>query len=403
MAIGAGPAGSPVTEAANPSPTLRVLVLAPTRRAASETFVRANLRRLPCKIVAYFGDERPLLAPLRLSYGLAILCSKALTRLGALRLATLPSSLVAWGLIRRHRPDVLMVEFGFHAVRVMEAAAWSGVPLVVHFRGSDASAQGRIGVLRERYQRLMKLVAGVIVKSQPMRAALLGLGAPADHLIVSPSGADEQLFGAAGSPKNAPPIFVAVGRFVAKKGPLLTIEAFGRMLQDLPDPLGRQARLVMVGEGPLWGEAKDLIASLGLKAAVSLEGVRSHKDVAQLLRGARAFVQHSLVAADGDSEGSPVAVMEAQLSGLPVVATRHGGIPEVVVEGATGFLVEEGDIAEMAKAMGRLALDSALAGRLGAAARIRAKGQFTVQHHLAQVGTLLAQVVWERRDRSPGG
>jgi glycosyltransferase involved in cell wall biosynthesis len=392
-----------VTDRANPSPTLlRVLVLAPTPRAASETFVRAKLRRLPFDTVAYFGDERPLWSPLRLSYGLAILCSKVLTRLGALRLATLPSSLVAWGLIYRHRPDVLMVEFGFHAVRVMEAAAWSGVPLVVHFRGSDASAHRRIGVLQERYRRLMELVSGVIVKSQPMRGALLALGAPAEHLIVSPSGADEQLFGAGASPASAPPAFVGVGRFVAKKGPLLTIEAFSRMLHHLPDALRGQARLVMVGEGPLLDEGKELVGALGLAEAVTLAGVRSHQEVAQLLRGARGFVQHSLVAPDGDSEGSPVSVMEAQLSGLPVVATRHGGIPEVVVEGATGFLVEEGDVEGMAKAMARLALDSELAGRLGAAARTRALGQFTVQHHLEQVGGLLEQVVKERRIREPG-
>jgi glycosyltransferase involved in cell wall biosynthesis len=389
-----------VTDRANPSPTLlRVLVLAPTRRAASETFVRANLRRLPFDTVAYFGDERPLWAPLRLSYGLAIFCSKVLTRLGALRLATLPPSLVAWGLIRHHRPDVLMVEFGFHAVRVMEAAAWSGVPLVVHFRGSDASAHRRIGVLQERYRRLMALVAGVIVKSQPMRSALLALGAPGEHLIVSPSGADEQLFGNGACPASAPPVFVAVGRFVAKKGPLLTIEAFGRMLHDLPDLLRCQARLVMVGEGPLLGEATELVAALDLARAVTLAGVCSHQEVAQLLVGARGFVQHSLVAPDGDSEGSPVSVMEAQLSGLPVVATRHGGIPEVVVEGATGFLVEEGDVEGMAKAMARLALDPVLAERLGAAARTRALGQFTVQHHLEQVVGLLEQVVKERRHR----
>jgi colanic acid/amylovoran biosynthesis glycosyltransferase len=383
-----------VSPLANPSPTLRVLVLAPSRRAASETFIRANLRRLPFEIVAYFGDERPPLAPWRLAYGMAILGSKALTRLGLLRLATLPSSLAAWGLIRRHQPDVVMVEFGFHAVRVMEAAAWSGVPMVVHFRGSDASADRRIGLLQERYRRLMRLVAGVIVKSQPMRTALLALGAPADHLIVSPSGADEQLFGGA-TPATAPPCFLAVGRFVAKKGPKLTIEAFGRMREHLPDPLRCQTSLVMVGEGPLLGEAQRLVEQLALAEAVRLVGVRSHAEVAQLMRGARGFVQHSLVAPDGDSEGSPVSVMEAQLCGLPVVATRHGGIPEVVVEGSTGYLVEEGDVGGMAEAMGRLARDPGLAGRFGAAARARATKQFTVQHHLEQVGGLLDQVAKE--------
>lgn len=114
--------------------TLTLLVFAPSRRAATETFVRANLEGLPFRTIAYFGDEWPPMQPDRCAYGLAIVLSKVLTRLGLLRLATLPGSLVAWCLVQWHRPDVLMAEFGFHAVRVMEVAPWTGVPLVVHFR-----------------------------------------------------------------------------------------------------------------------------------------------------------------------------------------------------------------------------------------------------------------------------
>ena len=126
----------------------KVLLLAPTRRAASETFIRANLNRLPFTITAYFGDERPWQNPTRFVYGLTILLSKLLTRIGFLELASFPASLMTLFLIHRHRPELVMVEFGFEAVRVMEAIAWSGVPLVVHFRGSDASAKSRLVRLR---------------------------------------------------------------------------------------------------------------------------------------------------------------------------------------------------------------------------------------------------------------
>jgi len=297
---------------------------------------------------------------------------------------------VAWWLVHHHRADVVMVEFGFHAVRVMEAATWSHVPLVVHFRGSDASAQGKIGVLRERYRRLMCLVSGVIVKSDPMRRVLLDLGAPADRLLVSPSGADETLF-AGSDPSAMPPRFVAVGRFVAKKGPLQTIQAFDRMRRDLPEPLSSRTTLVMVGEGPLLKPARELVKSLKLETAVYLVGGASQSEVAALLRKARVFVQHSRVAPDGDSEGSPVAVMEAQLSGLPVVSTRHGGIPEVVLDGETGLLVEEGDVVGMAEAMARLATSPDLAAQMGSRGRARVAAGFTAGHHLDQVARLLRQ------------
>lgn len=371
---------------------LRVLVLAPTRRATTETFVRANLLRLPFTLNAYFGDERPLQQPLRLAYGLAILLSKVLTRLGLLRLSTLPGSLVALALVRRHRPDVVMVEFGFHAVRVMEVAAWTPVPLVVHFRGSDAYAEDRIGLLQHRYRRLMQLVAGVIVKSQPMQRVLLSMGAPDQRLLVSPSGADAALFQGS-EPATAPALFVTVGRFVAKKGPLETIQAFATMRLRLEEPLASRTSLVMVGEGPLLSEARRLIRSLALEQAVSLVGAAQQADVALWLRQARAFVLHSRVAPDGDSEGSPVAVMEAQLSGLPVVATRHGGIPEVVREGETGLLVEEGDTSAMADAMALLAAEPLLAAKMGRAGRERMLEGFTVEHHVAQVAALIRSVV----------
>ena len=111
------------------------------------------------------------------------------------------------------------------------------------------------------------------------------------------------------------------------------------------------------------------------------------------MRQVRGFVQHSIVAPDGDGEGNPVAVMEAQLSGLPVVATRHAGIPEVVRDGETGLLLSEGDVDGMAAAMRRLVLEPALAARLGAAGQQRVSAQFTVQHHWAAIADLLERIV----------
>lgn len=368
-------------------------MFAPTRRAATETFVRANLRGLPFSITAVFGDEYPLRHPLRLSYGLAVLVSKALTRVGWLRLAAFPASLVGLVWIRRCRPQLLLAEFGFHAVRVMEAAAWTGLPLVVHFRGSDTSSVAKFQRLLPAYQRLLPLCSAVIVKSEPMRRTLLELGVSPDRILISPSGADAGRFHGA-DPAAAPPLFLTVGRFVAKKGPLHTIHAFARMRERWPET--RFAELVMVGDGPLLVEAQRLSRELGLDRVIHFGGVQSPDQVAELMRGARAFLQHSLVAPDGDSEGSPVAVMEAQLSGLPVVATRHAGIPEVVLDCRTGLLVDEGDVEAMAEAMQQLVVNPSQAARLGAAGRQRVEAAFTVDHHLAAVSDLLHRVAAER-------
>ena len=366
-----------------------LMVFAPTRRAASETFIRANLAGLPFRVTAYFGDERPWFQPLRLLYGWAILLSKVLTRLRLLRAAGLPGAGLAWLLIQRDRPAVVLAEFGFEAVRVMEACRWSCLPLVVHFRGSDASAEDRIGVLSTRYRRLFRIADGVIVKSSAMAERLIGLGAQRDRIIVSPSGANTELFYGS-APSAHGPLLLAVGRFVAKKGPLQTLEAFRRCLQQLGSP--SEPMLWMVGEGPLLSRARQFAVEQNMQGQVRFLGCCGQREVADLMRQARAFVQHSCVAPDGDSEGSPVAVMEAQLSGLPVIATRHAGIPDVVMEGETGLLVEEGDVEAMAMAMLRLIDDPELAARFGRAGRQRILQKFTVAHHLQQVSELLDRV-----------
>ena len=366
----------------------RLLVLAPTRRAASETFVRANLAGLPFITTAYFGDERPLTEPWRLAYGVAVLCSKLLTRLGWLRLAGWPAAVVTRWLIRRHQPDLLLVEFGFHAVRVMEAAADADCPLVVHFRGSDLSAWTKFGAQKSRYRRLIRLASGAIVKSKPMRQTLLELGLESDRILISASGANASLFHSS-APASAAPVFLAVGRFVAKKGPLLTIRAFSQLVEQHPSP---DLALWMVGEGPLLHQAQALVQELGLGSVVRFFGAQPQQEIAALMRQVRGFVQHSVVAPDGDSEGNPVAVMEAQLSGLPVVATCHAGIPEVVRHGESGWLVAEGDVVGMAAGLHRLVVDPFLAQRWGQAGRRCIQERFTIDHHHRDVAQFLRNV-----------
>jgi glycosyltransferase involved in cell wall biosynthesis len=103
------------------------------------------------------------------------------------------------------------------------------------------------------------------------------------------------------------------------------------------------------------------------------------------MRAGRCFVQHSIEAASGDSEGTPVAVLEAGATGLPVVSTRHGGIPEVVIDGRTGLLVDEGDWQGMARAMATLAANPRLAAQLGAEARQHVEEHFSIDRSIARL------------------
>jgi len=207
---------------------------------------------------------------------------------------------------------------------------------------------------------------------------------PPEKLHYSPYGVDSARFAAVEAGAN-PPLFVGVGRLVDKKAPYLTVLAFARVCDRVPE-----ARLVLVGDGELLDACQWLARSLGIAERVEFAGRRPHEEVAARLGRARAFVQHSVTTSYGDCEGTPVAVLEASARALPVVATRHAGIRDAVVEGETGLLCDEGDIETMATHMVRLATDPELATQLGQAGRARVEQHYTMPHAIDRLWQVLS-------------
>jgi glycosyltransferase involved in cell wall biosynthesis len=275
-------------------------------------------------------------------------------------------------------------------VLIQPACRRAGVPLVVHFHGYDASRHEILERFAAGYQRMFRRCAAVVVVSRLMQEQLVRLGAPPQNVRLNPYGVDLERFTPTDAAAN-PPLFVAVGRFVEKKAPQLTLLAFRRVLEACPD-----ARLAMLGDGVLLDACRDIVRALGLSDAVDLAGRQPHERVAECLAGARAFVQHSVTPDSGDCEGMPNAVLEAGACALPVVSTRHAGIPDAVVEGETGFLVEERDVEGMAQHMTTLALDPALAGRMGAAARERMVAEFSMEQRIAALHDILKEAAGGR-------
>jgi len=107
----------------------------------------------------------------------------------------------------------------------------------------------------------------------------------------------------------------------------------------------------LAGEGELLETCKELVKQNHIEKSVFLPGVFNAEQLKLWLKESMAFVQHSITASNGDMEGTPVVVCEASLAGLPVVSTFHAGIPDVIIDGKTGLLVNEGDIEGMARNM----------------------------------------------------
>ena len=145
----------------------------------------------------------------------------------------------------------------------------------------------------------------------------------------------------------------------------------------------------MVGAGELHDTYCQLIKSLHMEHAVDLKGAMNHDQVVSVMQESRVFVQHSLVPKSGDAEGAPVAIMEAGASGLPVVSTRHTGIVDAVIEGQTGFLVNEGDIDSMAEYIYLLLSDPARAAEMGKRARGYITQKFSLEGSIKSLRDIL--------------
>ena len=269
----------------------------------------------------------------------------------------------------------------------MKACTDLDLPLVVHFHGHDAYRLSILDGVGQDYPEMFERAAAIVAVSRHMENQLLGLGVPRDKLHYNIYGVDLNLFRGA-SPGGSPPIFVFVGRFVDKKAPYLTLLAFRSVVRAVPD-----ARLVMIGDGYLRNCCEQLARAYGCYDNVEFLGPCSHQEVAVTMRGARAYVQHSLRANDGNSEGTPLSILEAGSSGLPVVSTCHAGIPDVVVHGRTGLLVEEGDVDGMAENMLNLAQSPELASQMGKAARDRIRNHFSMESSIGGLWSIVQSVI----------
>jgi len=285
--------------------------------------------------------------------------------------------------LRKHQVDVALSEFLSWSHQWLHVARDQGIKFFAHAHGYDVSRKLRFEEWRTKYLDY-NLAAGVIAVSEASRRRLIEVGISADKIHVIPCGVDVPAAAPAHPPRDVVRC-LAVGRLVGKKAPLATLEAF-RLAAERCDRL----TLDFVGDGPLWPQAAEYVGRINLEGRVRLHGRQSHAVVQRLMRDADIFLQHSRIDPDtGDEEGLPVAILEAMADALPVISTRHAGIPEAVLDGATGLLVNEGDSAAMAECLLSLTADPERRARFGAAAWQRASERYSWEQERSALLTLM--------------
>ena len=299
-------------------------------------------------------------------------------------------SLYIRNFFRANHINVVLAEYGESGVGVLGICKQLQIPLVVHFHGSDAYSSEILDRNREAYKKMFGYASAIISVSRHMTEQLVRLGAPRNKVVYNPYGVEVDKFKQLSGPKLAKQV-IAVGRFVEKKAPYLTILAFKKALERVPG-----ANLVMIGHGTLHDVCHQIIRSLRIEHAVELKGIMPHEEIGRLMRQSAVFVQHSLVPESGDTEGTPVAVLEASASALPVVSTRHAGINDAVVHGKTGFLVAEGDIDGMSHYICQLLTDPKRAQEIGKHGQEHIAANFNLAGSVERLKNILDNAVAEK-------
>lgn len=166
------------------------------------------------------------------------------------------------------------------------------------------------------------------------------LGCPKERIYVHYSGVDTRKFSfREWKIDNGEIKIFTIGRLVEKKGLEYSIRAVAKLVQRYP-----AIQYTIAGGGPLRSPLENLIHELGMENHIHLAGPLPSAEIKELMDKAHIFILASVTARDGNQEGIPVSLKEAMATGLPVISTRHSGIPELVEDGKSGFLVEEKDI-----------------------------------------------------------
>ena len=367
-----------------------IAIISPNQNAYSETFIKAHKNLLKGNIHFLYGGTIPTHSDkfgcLYMYYQKNNIKNKILKLLPVFihnrLIKKYSNSDYLKYYLKKEKINIILAEYGVLGAENLDVIKELNIKLIVHFHGYDASVKKILEKYKEKYKQMFDYAKYVIVVSNIMKNNLENLSCPPEKIVLNTCGPNNKFFNVESKFSNKQ--FIAIGRFVDKKAPYYLILAFQIIVKKYSD-----AKLIIAGDGLLLNSCENLIKHYKLENNVYLPGVILPEKYMEYLENSLAFVQHSITADNGDMEGTPVAVLEASAAGLPVISTKHAGIPDVIIDGETGLLIEEHDVEGMAKNMIKLLNNPNLAKKLGDAGRKRIKENFTMDKHISTIQKLI--------------
>jgi len=254
-------------------------------------------------------------------------------------------------LLNRRHADLLHVYFGHTGVHLLPFLQRWPKASVVSFHGMDVQAREYDPSYEPRLRELLQTTTLVLARSHSLLDRLRELGCPDEKLRVNRTGIPLDQFPQVqrSVPTDGAWRFVQACRLIEKKGLDDALHAFARFVQTHP-----QAHFTIAGEGPLLEPLTTLCGQLGIASNVTFAGFLKGRALCDLFHASHIFIHPSRITEDGNQEGIPNAMLEAMATGLPVIATLHGGIPEAVRKDVTGLLVPERDVDGLHASMAQL-------------------------------------------------
>jgi len=268
-------------------------------------------------------------------------------------------------IFRRREADLMHIYFGHTGVHLLPFIKGWGKPCVVSFHGADVMPRDHQPAYDGQLRELLRVTPLVLARSLSLAARLEDLGCRPEKIRLNRTGIPlgEYPLRERRAPEEGAWHVVQACRLIPKKGIATALRAFAGFYKVYP-----RARFSLAGEGPMKGEIEQLARELGIAQAVELRGFLTQGELARLYTEAHFFVHPSEMTADQNQEGVPNSMLEAMATGLPVLATAHGGIPEAVDNGRTGLLTAERDDAALLRGMLELAGQPERAFAMGRAA-----------------------------------
>ena len=257
---------------------------------------------------------------------------------------------VVMKVMERRHADLMHIYFGHTGVHLLPFIKEWNKPVVVSFHGMDIQPRPHQPGYDDMMRELLQTVPLVLARSESLFDALEKWGCPREKMRLNRTGIPLDAFPLVKRtmPEDGRWQFVQACRLIAKKGLKSAMQAFAMFHGFQPN-----SRFVIAGDGPMKETLLELARELGVAQAVVLRGFLDQAALAKLYAESHVFVHPSEMTSDQNQEGVPNSMLEAMATGLPVLATRHGGIPEAVTDGASGLLCGERDPQALMEAMFR--------------------------------------------------